>query len=897
MRSTTLLSSLMLSFGMSSLAQNGSFVCTGINPIQDFNASFTSLGCYTDSTTRTLDGKQINLARNDAQACANACGYMGFNLSGTEYTTQCFCGNSINPIASEVSQNSSTCSYACPGNSSEVCGGTYFMNLYAISNPNPSPPPQTVRREAVCQTNPFCANKACDTSLTQGERIAALLTQMSVEEKATNMVNSATGVPRLGLPAYEWWSEALHGVASSPGVTFNTPNGSNFSYATSFPEPILMGAAFDDPLINKVASTVGLEARAFANYMQSGFDFWTPNINTFLDPRWGRGLEVPSEDSFHMQSYVAQLIPGLQGGLQNTDHKQIIATCKHYAVYDVETNRDGQNYDPTQQDLGEYFLQPFKTCVRDVNVGSIMCAYNAVDGVPSCANAYLLQDVLRDSWGFSEPYHYVTSDCAAVDDIYEPHNFTDSLAAAAAVALNAGTDTNCGSTYNVLNVSVANNFTTEKQMDVSLTRLYNALFTVGYFDGQPEYDSLSWSDVGSPSAQSLAYQAAWEGMTLLKNDGLLPLETSYGSVAMIGPWANATTQMQGNYQGTAPYLTSPLMAAEAQWSDVTYALGTAIDSSDTSGFAAALAAAKAADVIIYAGGIDVSIEAEGMDRTSIVWPGNQLDLVQQLSELGKPLVVVQFGGGQIDDTALFNNSNVNSLVWGGYPGQDGGNALIDALVGKQPIAGRLTTTQYPADYINEVSLFDPNLRPSNSSPGRTYKWYNKEPVLPFGYGLHYTTFSYSWGTKPNTSYAISSLIPAGSGGSIPSVNDASPWTTVSVNVHNTGKLASDYVALLFLKTPNAGPSPYPNKWLVSYARAHGLAAGESQEVPLSLNLGALARANADGDLVLYPGDYEMMLDYDSRLTFNLTLTGSPTILDPLARQQPQSITVPVHPQG
>lgn len=288
--------------------------------------------------------------------------------------------------------------------------------------------------------------------------------------------------------------------------------------------------------------------------------------------------------------------------------------------------------------------------------------------MPSCANAYLLQDVLRDLWGFREPYHYVTSDCAAVDDIHEPHNFTDSVEAAAAVALNAGTDTNCGSSYNVLNVSVAKNFTTEEQMDVSLTRLYNALFTVGYFDGQPEYDSLSWSDVGSPTAQSLAYQAAWEGMTLLKNDGLLPLQTSYGPVAMIGPWANATTQMQGNYQGTAPYLVSPLMAAEAQWSDVTYALGTAIDSSDTSAFAAALAAGKAADVVIYAGGIDVSIEAEGMDRTSIVWPGNQLDLVQQLSELGKPLVVVQFGGGQIDDTALLNNSNVNSLVWGGYPG-------------------------------------------------------------------------------------------------------------------------------------------------------------------------------------------------------------------------------------
>jgi len=197
------------------------------------------------------------------------------------------------------------------------------MNIYTINNPNPNPPPVQAKRSPVCQTNPFCANKACDSSLSMDERIAALLSQLSVREKANNLVDSAAGVPRIGLPPYEWWNEALHGVASSPGVTFNSPNGSNFSYATSFPEPILMGAAFDDPLIYDVASTVGKEARAFANYAQSGYDFWTPNINTYLDPRWGRGLEVPSEDSFHAQSYVSNLIPGLQGGIQNTDHKQI----------------------------------------------------------------------------------------------------------------------------------------------------------------------------------------------------------------------------------------------------------------------------------------------------------------------------------------------------------------------------------------------------------------------------------------------------------------------------------------------------------------------------------------------------------------------------------------------
>lgn len=657
----------------------------------------------------------------------------------------------------------------------------------------------------------------------------------------------------------------------------------------------------DDPLIHDVASTVGKEARAFGNYQQAGFDFWTPNINTFLDPRWGRGLEVPSEDSFHVASYVSQLIPGLQGGLENLDMKQIIATCKHFAVYDVETNRNGQNYDPTQQDLGEYYLAPFKTCVRDVHVGSVMCSYNAVDGIPSCANEYLLQYVLREDWGFTEPYRYVTSDCDAVGNIYSPHNFTDSAAAAAAVALNAGTNLDCGTTYLLLNESVANNWTTMAQVDASLTNLYTALFTVGYFDGQPEYDSLSWSDVSTPSAQSLAYQAAWEGMTLLKNDGLLPLSSSYSNVALIGPWANATTQMQGNYEGVAPYLKSPLEAAQAQWANVQYAEGTAINSTNTTGFGAAISAATASDVIIYMGGIDTSIEAEGMDRTSIVWPGNQLELIAQLSELGKPLLVVQFGAGQLDDSSLLSNGKVSALMWAGYPGQDGGYAVVDVLVGKKSAAGRLTTTQYPANYTNEVSIFNPNLRPNASFPGRTYKWYDGKPVIPFGYGLHYTTFDYAWNTAPKDSYDISSLVAAPSsyyGSNSTPINDATRFTTVAATIRNTGKRTSDYVGLVFLSTKNAGPKPYPEKWLVSYARAHDIPSHGAQELFFALTLGSLSRADAEGDLVIYPGTYELTLDIDAELKFEFELRGQSAVIDPLPRQASSySFTVPVHPQA
>lgn len=751
------------------------------------------------------------------------------------------------------------------------------------------------QRQPACLTSPFSSQKACDTSLSIADRVAALIDVLTLEEKAQNLVYTASGVDRIGLPSYNWWSEALHGVAASPGVTFNSPNGSDFSYATSFPMPISMGAAFDDELIYQAASIIGKEARAFANYEQSGFDFWTPNINTFLDPRWGRGMETPGEDSFHAQRYVAQLIPGLQGGADALDEKQIIATCKHFAVYDVETNRYGRNYNPTQQDLGEYYLTPFKTCVRDAHVGSIMCSYNAVDGVPACASEYLLSDTLRKDYNFTQPYNYVTSDCDAVANIYDSHGFVDSSEAAAAVAINAGTDMDCGGTYLDLVAAVEAGYTSNSTLDQALTRLYTALFTVGYFDGQAQYDGLSFADVSTPDAQALAYRAAWEGMALLKNDnGALPLQAeAFSRVALIGPWAEAAWQMQGNYFGTAPYLHSPLEAVQAQWGteNVEYVLGTNITSSDTSGFAAALAAADAADLVLYAGGIDTTVEFEGGDRSAISWPGNQLDLVAQLAARGKPVVVVRFGGGSLDDSSLLANANVSALLWAGYPGQDGGYAVVDVLVGKQAPAGRLTTTQYPADYINEVDLFDPAIRPNSSFPGRTYKWYTGTPVLEFGYGLHYTTFGASWATAPEDTYAIESLVAGAE-------NDAAVGLTVSASVSNTGNTASDFVGLLFLSTQDAGPTPYPGKWLVSYERAHDLQPGTAATLSLPVTLGSLARASPEGDLTIYPGTYQLTLDVDEKLSVNFTLTGEATVVNVLPRQQSSyNYTVPVNPQS
>ncbi|KAF9771392.1 hypothetical protein IL306_010974, partial [Fusarium sp. DS 682] len=548
-------------------------------------------------------------------------------------------------------------------------------------------------------------------------------------------------------------------------------------------------------------------------------------------------------------------------------------------------------------DLGEFYFPAFKTCVRDAGVGSIMCSYNAVDGVPSCANEYLLKTVFREHWGFgNQPYQYVTGDCDAVNNIWDSHKFVGSAAEAAAVAINAGTDSDCGYNgfaYNPnLVTAVDKKWTTEATMDQALSRLYTALFTVGYFDGQSQYDSLGWQDVGTGDAQQLAYTSAAAGIALLKNNGALPIQNAGSKkIALIGPWANATTQMQGIYQGRAPYLKSPLEAAQANFNTVNYAMGTKINTDDTSGFSDATTAASKSDVIIFCGGIDTSIEAEGFDRSSITWPGNQLDLISSLSKLGKPLIVVQFGGGQIDDSALLSNANVSSIVWAGYPGQNGGYAVIDTLVGKFAPAGRLPITQYPSTYTSQVSIFDPNVRPSSSSPGRTYKWYNGKPVLPFGYGLHYTNFSTSTASTLKSSYDIASLVAAAK-------NDASTFDTLTVAVKNTGKVTSDYVAFLFVSTKDGGPSPYPNKSLVSYARAKSIGAGQTKNVDLLMTLGSIARANSDGDLVLYPGHYNLTLDTFGQPLASFQLTGQATVIDELPRRASSyNYTVTVHPQS
>jgi len=534
-----------------------------------------------------------------------------------------------------------------------------------------------------------------------------------------------------------------------------------------------------------------------------------------------------------------------------------------------------------------------------------MCSYNSALGIPTCASEYLLEEVLREHWNFTEDYHYVVGDCGSVGDIYDWHNFTESYPDAASVALNAGTDLDCGNTYVQLNQSLADNTTSVARVDQALTRLYNALFTVGFFDGG-KYESIGWDDVGTPEADELAYEAAVAGMTLLKNQkDFLPLDDQRRrKVTLIGPYGNATEDMQGAYSGPPRHIVSPLEAFEGYglW-DVVYEEGTGIASNSTKGFEAAVAAAEDADFVVYLGGLDNTQERETNDRETLAWPGNQLDLIEELTNTGKPVVVGQFGGGQVDDTALLNNKNVKAVLWVGYPSQAGSAALLDILTGKKSIAGRLPITQYPASYNEQVSIYEINLRPNATYPGRTYQWYTGKAVLPFAYGLHYTTFSQKWTHKLRKTYNIQDLVKeARASSSSPAsgklIPDTIPFETVRARVKNTGARVSDYVGLLFLSSKNAGPAPRPIKRLVSYARLHDIPVKGSQALDLPLTLGSLARANEEGDFVVYPGKYELALDFDGCISFSFELEGEAEVVEALPRPRGDyEFTVPVNIQA
>ncbi|KAL2870565.1 beta-xylosidase XylA [Aspergillus lucknowensis] len=725
-----------------------------------------------------------------------------------------------------------------------------------------------------CTSSPLSRSLVCDRSADPHDRAAALVSLFTLEELVNNTGNTGLGVPRLGLPNYQVWGEALHGVGRA-----NFVDSGDFSWATSFPMPITTMAALNRTLINQIGSIVSTQLRAFSNAGYGGVDVYSPNINTFRHPVWGRGQETPGEDAYLSAVYAFEYITALQGGV-DPEHLKIIATAKHYAGYDIENwnnhSRLGNDMQVTQQELSEYYMPPFVAAARDAHVRSVMCSYNAVNGVPSCANSFFLQTLLRDTFEFAED-GYVSGDCGAVYNVWNPHGYVDDEYAASAASILAGTDIDCGTSYQFrLEDTFDDSLISRSEIERGIIRLYSNLVQAGYFDGpDAPYRDITWDDVIETDAWNIAYEAAVEGIVLLKNDDTLPLSPEIRSVAVIGPWANVTEQLQGNYFGPAPYLVSPLDAFRKSNLKVHYARGTEIDSTSEAGFKDALKAAHRADAIIFAGGIDNTIEAEAMDRQSIAWPGNQLKLIDQLSKLNKPLVVLQMGGGQIDSSSLKANKNVNSLIWGGYPGQSGGDALFDIITGKRAPAARLVTTQYPAEYADQFPAIDMNLRPNGKNPGQTYMWYTGEPVYEFGHGLFYTTFKETSGMEDAGTFDIQELLTAPHDG----YDRVEQQTLVefTVAIENTGDRVSDYTAIVYVNT-EAGPAPHPNKWLVGFDRLGGIEPGDSQTLTVPVTIDSVARTDELGNRVLYPGHYELALNNERSVVISFDLEGEEAVL-------------------
>ncbi|CAM4775768.1 unnamed protein product [Rotaria magnacalcarata] len=714
-----------------------------------------------------------------------------------------------------------------------------------------------------CKSGPLSTYPICDQSLPSHQRAGDLISRMTTDEKITQLVTTAAAIPRLGLPKFEWWSEALHGVAYSPGVSF----GGDLPAASSFPTPINLGATFNLSLVYHIASIISTEARAFNNEGRAGLVFFTPNINIFRDPRWGRGQETPGEDPFLTSQYVYSLINGLQRG-EDERYLKIAADCKHYAAYDLENwnGTDRFHFDArvSDQDLIETYLPSFESCVRDAKVASIMCSYNAVNGVPSCANKFLLQTIARESYHLDG---FVVSDCGAVSTIMNSHHYTSTVEDTVAVALHAGTDLNCGDFYSKYTRQALYNKTiVEADIDQALQRSFNVLVRLGYFDPpeQQPYRKLSHADVDTAETRQLSLHAAQQSIVLLKNTNkALPLNLNQlmnKRIALIGPTANATVLMQGNYYGKAPFLIDPINGFQAAIQgysiNISFAYGCKISDVDQSGFAEAIELARLSDIVIFFGGIDQSIESEGTDRTSIALPSVQLALLEQLEKVVRsPLHVVIMSGSSLDLAYIRDSSQYDSLIWMGYAGQAGGLAIANVMFGQYNPGGRLPITIYPASYVDAVSMFDMQMRPSPMNPGRTYKFYTGQAVFEFGYGLSYTTFSYSWyNDSMNSIFSIKSLMKNNYDEKKVSLH------LYRVNVTNTGEVAGDDVVLAFITPPKTSFTDQtpPIKKLFGFERVR-LNVNETTQVFFPLNIDSLLTVALDGSKWLEPGSYKIII--------------------------------------
>ncbi|XXG76747.1 hypothetical protein AAC387_Pa08g1037 [Persea americana] len=720
----------------------------------------------------------------------------------------------------------------------------------------------------------------CNQSFSYQVRAKDLVDRMTVEEKVKQLGDRSSGVPRLGLPRYKWWSEALHGVANTgPGTFFNA----TIPGATSFPNVILSAASFNESLWNTLGQVVSTEARAMYNLGMAGLTFWSPNINVVRDPRWGRTLETPGEDPFVVGRYAVNYVRGLQD-VEGSEYSEdpnsrplkVSSCCKHYTAYDLEdwlgVNRWTFDAKVTEQDMVETFQRPFEMCVKDGDVSSVMCSFNNINGIPSCADARLLSGTIRGDWNL---HGYIVSDCDSIETIWKSQKWLhDTKEDAVAQVLKAGLDLDCGIYYTNYTMPALNQGKVrESDIDKALINLYILLMRVGWFDGSPAYASLGKEDVCTKENMELAADAARQGIVLLKNDNhTLPLHSNiYKKLALVGPHANATTAMIGNYAGIPCKYVSPLDAFSKD-ADVSYAMGCAnVKCKNETFIFEAMEAAKNADATIIITGLDLSIEAEGTDRTDLLLPGYQTDLINRVANIAPtPVILVIFSGGVVDIAFAKNNKKIKAIIWAGYPGEGGGTAIADIIFGRYNPGGRLPLTWYQANYVDQVPMTSMKLRPDDNLgyPGRTYKFFNGSTVYPFGYGLSYTQFNTKLiGAKKSLDVKLRKYQSCHDLQSVPDaylnpcpavlVDDLISSTNEKIDfeilVHNSGCKKGNLVLIVYEVPPNAYQG-LPSKQVVGFKRV-SLMAGEKQSVKFELDVKSLSVVSDSAYLLVPSGEH------------------------------------------
>ena len=655
-----------------------------------------------------------------------------------------------------------------------------------------------------------------------------LVSRMTVEERASQLKYDAPAIERLGIPAYNWWNEALHGVARA-------------GTATVFPQAIGLAAVFDGDFHQRVAECIATEARAKYNAQSAhgdrdiykGLTFWSPNINIFRDPRWGRGHETYGEDPVLTARLGVRFIKGLQG---EGKYMKAAACAKHFAVHSgPEAIRHEFDARATAKDMAETYLPAFEAAVKEGHVEAVMGAYNRVNGEPACGSQTLLVDTLRKKWGFEG---HITSDCWAIKDFHTGHHVTATAPESAAMAMHAGCDLNCGVTYLHLLAALQEGLVSEEEITEAAVRLFTTRFMLGLFADDCEFDAIPYTACDTEENNALALEAAEKCMTLVKNDGALPLDAAkIRTLAVVGPNADSVEALIGNYHGTSArhvtFLQGLRRWCEAHGIRVFYSEGCALAAEKLEGcalapndrLAEAVICAEQADAVIAVVGLDETLEGEegdngnysaSGDKKDLRLPASQRALLEALEKTGKPLVTVVAVGSALN----VPQGNAQLIAW--YPGQAGGTALARILFGEVSPSGKLPVTFYES--VDDLPDFT-----DYSMKNRTYRYFEGTPLYPFGYGLSYSTFEVS-------------AMEADEKG-------------VRVTVKNTGTMDAENVVEVYVKALESADAPL-HPALAGFRRV-ALKAGEAKTVTVEYDRTAFTVVNEAGERVSGGKRYEV----------------------------------------